>query len=175
MKSHDRHLTIKLSGRMKFLFFTIGLYGVIAQFNSAVTLNALSYFAGMLTKVLPVLALVFIVLLLTNMFLNPDRIRKHLGAESGLRGWLYAIVGGVFISGPPYVLFPMLAELKKHGARSGLLAAMLYNRNVKIYFIPAIIYYFGLRYTVVLSSYIIFFSLLNGKLVEFFVKDGVSQ
>jgi len=66
----------------------------------------------------------------------------------------------------------MLGELKKHGARNGLIAAMLYNRNVKIYFLPAIIYYFNLRYAVILSIYIILFSILNGILLEFIVSEN---
>lgn len=160
---------------MKFLFFVVGLYLLAALMDPALVDDALHYFVGMLGEVLPVLGLVFIVLLLTNIFFNPARIKKHLGVDSGLRGWFYAIAGGIFISGPPYILYPMLGELKKHGARNGLLAAMLYNRNVKIYFFPAIIYYFSLRYAVVLSIYIILFSLLNGKLLEFFVNKQESR
>lgn len=45
----------------------------------------------------------------------------------------------------------MLGHLKRQGARNALLATMLYNRNVKIYFLPAIVYYFGIRYAVVPS------------------------
>jgi len=65
----------------------------------------------------------------------------------------------------------MFGELKKHGARTALLATILYNRNVKIHFVPAIIYYFGIRYTVVLSIYILLFSLLNGKLIELLIDE----
>ena len=164
-------MTIQLSSRMKFFLATLVLYGVVAFFNPAVVRAALQYFGVMLGKVLPVLGLVFIILFLTNLFLNPARIRKHLGKDSGLRGWFYAVIGGIFISGPPYVLYPMLGELHKHGARNALLATMLYNRNVKIPFLPALIYYFGVRYTIVLSIYILLFSLLNGKLLELLVGE----
>jgi len=171
MKSLNKSFFGKLSGRMKFLLLTLGAYGATALVEPGVTLNALRYFAVMLSKVIPILLLVFVILFLTNVFLNPERIRKHLGIDSGVRGWFYAIIGGIVISGPPYVLYPMLGELKKHGARNALLATMLYNRNVKIYFLPAIIYYFGIRYAVVLSVYIILFSLLNGKCLEMLVKE----
>jgi len=160
-----------LSGRLKFLIFTLALYGAAELVDPALALAALKYFTVILAKVVPVLALVFVVLFLTNLFLKPERIRRHLGAESGLRGWFYAVVGGIFISGPPYVLYPMLGELQKHGARNALIATMLYNRNVKIHFLPAIIYYFGLLYTVVLSVYILLFSLVNGKMLEMLVKE----
>ena len=161
----------KVSGRIKFLIIVLLVYLIVGLINPTLSLNALSYFVGMLPKVLPVLALVFIILFFTNMLLSPSKINKHLGKNSGVRGWLYAIAGGIFISGPPYILYPMLGELKKHGARNGLLATMLYNRNVKIYFLPAIIYYFNLRYAAILSIYIILFSILNGILLEFIVGE----
>lgn len=161
----------KLSGRMKFFLLILSIYGGIAIFNPVLVLNALVYFKGMLAKVVPILALVFVTLFLTNLFLSPAGIRKHLGKDSGLRGWFYAIIGGIVISGPPYVLYPMLGELKQHGAKTGLIATLLYNRNVKVQFLPAMVYYFGIRYTVVLSIYIILFSLLNGKLMDFFTRE----
>ena len=160
----------KLSGRVKFMFLMIAVYGVIALFDPAAVVNALKYFRSIILEVIPVLALVFVILFLTNAFLKPERIRKHLGADSGARGWLYAIIGGIIITGPPYILYPMLGDLQKHGARNALIAAMLYNRNVKIHFLPAMVYYFGIRYTVVLSVYIILFSVLNGKVLELLVK-----
>lgn len=171
MKNKAQATGRTISGRTKFLLCVLAAYGITALIDPEVTGNALLYFREMLSKVVPVLALVFAILLLTNLFLNPDRIKRHLGKDSGLRGWFYAIIGGIVISGPPYLLYPMLGEMKKHGARNGLIGAMLYNRNVKIYFIPAIIYYFGIRYAAVLSVYIILFSLLNGKLLEMLVRE----
>ena len=162
----------KVSGRIKFLIIILLVYLIVGLINPTISLNALRYFVGMLPKVLPILTLVFIILFFTNMLLSPSKINKHLGKNSGVKGWLYAIAGGIFISGPPYILYPMLGELKKHGARNGLLATMLYNRNVKIYFLPAIIYYFNLRYAVILSIYIILFSILNGILLEFIVSEN---
>jgi len=160
----------KLSGRVKFMFLMIAVYGVVALLDPAAVLSALKYFRTIFLEVIPVLALVFVILFLTNAFLDPARIRKHLGADSGAKGWLYAIIGGIVITGPPYILYPMLGDLQKHGARNALIAAMLYNRNVKIHFLPAMVYYFGIRYTVVLSVYIILFSMLNGKVLELLVK-----
>lgn len=171
MKPDLGSLPGRISGRTKFLLAVLAAYGVVALFDPAVVQDAWLYFTAMLIKVLPVLVLVFVVLLLLNLFLHPERIQQHLGTESGLKGWLYAIAAGIFISGPPYLLFPMLGQLKRHGARNALLAAMLYNRNVKIHFLPALIYYFGWPYAVTLSVYIILFSLLNGIVVEWLVKN----
>ena len=161
----------KLSGGVKFLICVLMLYGVTSFFNPGVVKHALAYFGMMLSKVIPVLGMVFGFLFLVNLLVKPAWIKRHIGAGSGARGWIYAVISGILFSGPPYIIYPMLGELKKHGARNGLLAAMLYNRNVKPHFLPAMVYYFGLRYTVILSVYIILFSLLNGKILEFFVRE----
>jgi len=160
----ERHT--RLSGRAKFLLAVLATYAIAWLLRPELVLQALAGFKAMLLKIVPILGLVFVVLLLINLFLDPVRIRRHLGAESGLKGWLYAIIGGIFISGPPYVLYPMLAEFRTHGAKNSLLAAFLYNRNVKIHFLPVMIYYFGLRYSIIVSVYIILFSVLSGILIE---------
>ncbi len=161
-----------LANGVKFLLAVLVLYGVIALAAPQAAVRALTGFRLMAGRIVPVLGLVFAVLFLVNLFLDPSWIRRHLGRDSGWQGWLYAVAGGVLVSGPPYMLFPMLAEFRRHGARQAFLAVILYNRNVKIPFIPVLIYYFGLRYTLVLSLYIILFSLANGWLVERLASPG---
>jgi uncharacterized membrane protein YraQ (UPF0718 family) len=162
--------TRRLAGRYKFLLLVLALYLIAGLVDPSLVRLALIGFAAMMLRVLPLLALVFLVLFTVNLFLKPERLRRHLGAESGIRGWLWAIVAGIFISGPPYVLYPMLEDFRKQGVRSALVAVFLYNRNVKLQYLPAMVYYFGFRYTVVLSVYIILFSLISGKLVEMMVE-----
>lgn len=174
MRKRPENKAGKMSGRVKFLISMVLLYGGTAIFNPGIVKDALAYFGMILVKVIPVLGLVFTFLFLVNLFVKPEWVRKNIGSESGLRGWLYAIVGGVLISGPPYIIYPLLGEMKKQGARNGLIAAMLYNRNVKPQFMPAMVYYFGIKYTVVLSVYIILFSVLNGKIVEYFAGRTVT-
>jgi uncharacterized membrane protein YraQ (UPF0718 family) len=160
----------RLAGRYQFLLLVMGLYLIASLIDPGLVRLALIGFAAMMLRVLPLLVLVFLVLVIVNLFLKPERLRRHLGAESGFKGWFWAIVAGIFISGPPYVLYPMLEDFRKQGVRSALLAVFLYNRNVKLQYLPAMAYYFGIRYTVVLSVYIILFSLISGKLVEMLVE-----
>lgn len=156
----------RLSGGLKFLLLVGAVYAATALADPGLPGQALTGFLAMVLKVLPILVLVFVVLFLVNLLLKPAHLRRHLGADSGLKGWLWAIGAGILISGPPYVLYPMLGDFKKQGVRPALLAVFLYNRNVKIQFLPALAYYFGLRSTVVISVLIIAFSLINGKLIE---------
>lgn len=155
-----------IGGNIKFLALVLLLYGLLALFRPDIVRMALANFGQMLTKVIPVLAMVFVVMVLTNLWLKPEAVRRHFGHESGFKGWFYAVLAGLVVFGPPYVLFPMLADLRRHGARNALLAVFLYNRNVNVQFVPAMICYFGLRYTLVLSCYIILFSIVSGLVTE---------
>lgn len=152
----------KLSGGMKFLLGMVGIYLIASITNAPFIESSFLRFLQTFVQLLPVLLLVFGVIFLVNLFLNPEKIKKHLGYDSGLKGWFYAVLASVFIASPPYVIFPLLGQLKKHGMKYSLMAVFLGNRNVQIAFLPVMVYYFGLPFTVVISVYILTFSILNG-------------
>ena len=165
----------KVSGRTIFLMVMVAIYGLVWGADPKIASAALKEFFAMAGKVLPILGLVFILLFILNIFLTPPRVRTFFGTGSGVRGWVLAIIGSILITGPPYVLYPMLGECKRHGMKDSLLAVILYNRNVKIPFLPPMVYYFGLPYTVVLSSYILLFSVLNGMIIGYFLRERVPK
>ena len=155
----------KIKTGTKFLFGVILIYLIILIFNFSFAKEAFLNFLLMSTKVIPLLGIVFVIMVFTNLYFTRERVDKYLGEKSGIKGWIYAIISGVIVSGPPYILYPLLGDLKKGGMKKSLLATFLFNRNVKISFIPVMIYYFGLNFTIVLSVYIILFSVLNGVIV----------
>jgi len=61
--------------------------------------------------------------------------------------------------------YPLLADLKEKGMKNSLIATFLYNRAIKIPLIPITIYYFGIKLTIILTIYMIIFSIINGILV----------
>lgn len=162
--------TKKFSGGMKFFFGVLLFYFVLFFIDGGIAKQSLINFVLMIKKIFPLLLIVFLIMILINLFFTKERTLKYLGGDSGIKSWFYAAFVGVLISGPSYVLYPMLGDLKKKGVRDSLLAVFLYNRNVKIPFLPALVYYFGLKYAIVLSFYIIVFSILNGLLVAKFVE-----
>lgn len=157
---------IRTSATVKFLVVVLGIYIVISFFDTGLAVKAAIDTGETLVKIVPVLILVFGVIYFINRYLNTSKLQKHVGGESGIRGWLYAIIAGILVSGPPYVLYPLFGDLQKKGMRNALLAVILYNRNVKIPFVPVMIYYFGTAFTIIVSVYIILFSIANGLLVE---------
>ncbi len=163
----------KINGGIKFLIIVLIFYLIIALYNFSVVKNAFLNFLTMLIKIIPMLGIVFIIMILVNLFFTKQKIAKHLGENSGTKGWIYAMISGILVSGPPYILFPLLGNLKKEGMKNSLVAVFLYNRNIKIPFLPVMIYYFGLNFTVILSFYIIIFSVLNGKIIGWLIKDRI--
>jgi uncharacterized membrane protein YraQ (UPF0718 family) len=116
-------------------------------------------------EIVPILAFVFFMLFIINLVINPEKIKRHLGHDSGFKGWIYASLGSIFISGPPYVLFPILAELKKHGMKDSLIATFMNNRNVQLPYLPVMIFYFGVPFTIIVSAYILIFAVINGMII----------
>ncbi len=150
----------------KFLLAVIFLYFFIGCWQPQAALAGLEKTLLLLIKLVPLLIIVLAAMVAVNLLIASAKFKKHLAGQAGIQSWLWACLAGVLISGPPYILYPLLAELKKHGAADSLLAVFLYNRNVKIPFIPVMAYYFGLKFTIIISILIIVFSFLNGWLVE---------
>ena len=147
---------------MKFLWVVMGSYLFVSFFYRSYAEDALRSFVKTLINIVPILIFVFAVMLLINIFVQPAAIKKHLGHNSGLKGWLYAILASILISGPPYILMPFFGELQKQGMKNSLIVVFFSNRNVQPAFIPVMIYYFGTPFTVVISVYILIFAVING-------------
>jgi uncharacterized membrane protein YraQ (UPF0718 family) len=158
---------------MKFLLVSCLVYVVAGVASPGLALSAFSVFLRMMVNILPALALVFGMMLAVNLLLEPGKIARYLGKESGAKGWLIAIGGGILSAGPIYAWYPMLAELRKHGMKDSLIAAFLYNRAVKIPLMPLMVYYFGWMFTAVFTFYIVVFSIINGLIVGY--RGGVKH
>jgi uncharacterized membrane protein YraQ (UPF0718 family) len=110
---------------------------------------------------------------LFNLFVTPKTLVKHMGDSTKKRGWIISIVAGVASSGPVYMWFPLVKNLRDHGVKNSFLTTFLYSRAVKIPLLPMMVYYFGLPYTIIVTSLILIFSVINGLLVSLFVDKEI--
>lgn len=149
-----------------FLGIVAGLYIASFAVDSAATEEALRASGTILYDILPVLAAVVAMMAAVNYLLRPKQVAVHLGASSGAKGWLLAVIAGIVSHGPIYVWYPLLQELQDKGMRPGLSAVFLYNRAVKVPLLPVMIYYFGVTYVAVLMVAMVGASLAEGKLVD---------
>lgn len=154
------------------MLFMIGAYLIAGMIDYPFILGVFNKFIQTLVGLLPILIFVFGIIFVVDLFLSPEKIKKHLGHDSGWKGWLYAVLGSVFIVSPPYVIFPLLGEFKDRGMKYSLMAVFLGNRNVQPAFLPVMVYYFGLTFTVVISIYILAFSILTGVIMGKVMKEG---
>ncbi len=115
-----------------------------------------------LKTIAPILIVVIFLMALMNTWIDPKSIGKHLGDESGIKGWLLALAGGVASHGSTLVWYPLLSDLRQHGARDGLLVAFLYARAIKVPWLPVMAHYFGWPFTLLLSVFIVLGAWLQG-------------
>ena len=165
-----RKVLEKLGAKNIFIITIAVLYLITAVLNFGLAKSAFLKSIFLIQKITPVFIVVFALIFLTNLFLNPKKISRFIGVNSGIKGWLTAIVGGILSLGPIYMWYPLLSDLKEKGAKDAFIACFLYNRAVKIPLMPMMIYYFGLPFTIILSVYMILFSVINGFIVEKLIK-----
>ena len=151
-----------------FYFFVavIFLYFLLFFFDPESIYNALKVSGNIFIQIIPVLFIVILFMAFINYFLHPKTVAKYVGKGSGIKGWFLAISTGILSHGPIYVWYPLLKELRDQGMRSGLIAAFLYSRAIKIPLLPLMVYYFGALFVVVLLPYIVIASLVEGEIVE---------
>lgn len=161
------------SGSWIFLLSMIIIYSFLIIFKFDLGIKVIRQFLILLVKIIPVFILVIFLLFILNLFLSPRKIAKLLGKESGIKGWLLAIGGGIISTGPIYMWYPLLKDLRDKGMRNAYLVAFLYNRAIKPALLPMMIYYFGFPLVTILCIYMILFSIINGLLVEKVIKNNL--
>ncbi|MEA2089042.1 MAG: hypothetical protein U9O55_04380 [Patescibacteria group bacterium] len=160
----------KIGGKNIFVIVIAVLYLITAILNFGIAKSAFLKSIFLIQKIAPIFILVFALIFLTNIFLDPKKINKSIGIDAGFKGWLTAIIGGILSLGPIYMWYPLLSDLKEKGAKDAFIVCFLYNRAVKIPLMPMMIYYFGIPFTIMISIYMILFSVINGFVVEKLVK-----
>ncbi len=154
-----------------FMGITIILYLVILIVNKTKGIEVATDFYHLALEIFPFLLIVFVLMVLINLFLKPALLIKYMGEGSGIIGWIISVVAGILSMGAIYMWFPMLQEIRDKGVKPGLLAVFLYNRGVKLNWLPVMIVYFGLKYVVIITFVMIFTSIIQGVIIDFFIKD----
>ncbi len=148
------------------LVSVIILYTVAAFVNSADAYEALQKSVKILQVILPVLLVVVLLMAVINSFIQPKKIAKHLGKESGVKGWVIALLSGLFSHGSGYVWYPMLSDLRRHGVKDGLIVTFFYARAIKLPWLPMMVAYFGTGFTIALTFYILLGAVLQGLIAD---------
>ena len=142
------------------------MYLLTFYFNPQAGQDALLAAFEILKMIIPILLVVFFLMGLLHTFVDSKSISKHIGEQSGVRGWMIALVGGILSHGPAYVWYPMISDLRNHGAKDGLIVAFFYTRSIKLPWLPLMVSYFGLAFTVVLTVLVIVSAWIQGLIMN---------
>ena len=156
---------IQIPAPWYFLIIVLIAYAVLFFIDKSLFYSSLSFFGNILLKIIPIFVIVFFLMALTNYFITTEFIIKHTRVR-GIKKWFFIIIGGILSSGPIYMWYPLLADLKHKGLGEGLIACFLYNRAVKLPLIPLIVLYFGWKYVIVLTAVMVFMSIVQGIFVD---------
>jgi uncharacterized membrane protein YraQ (UPF0718 family) len=163
MKEKEKPFTFRGS---VFFLLVLTAYVVLFFFDKQAAVLAIQKSARILLKVLPIFTVVILFTAFLNYTLQPKQIVKHLGGESGPKGWIIALFAGVISHGPMYAWYPMIEDLRSHGLKDSLVGVFFYARAIKLPLLPLMIDYFGLSFTFILSFYILIGALLQGWILE---------
>jgi len=154
----------------KFLTFILIAMGVWSGFNpDLIKLTFLN--AGIfMKKLMPSLLLVLLFMYIFNLLITDKLIKKYFSKKVGITQFLIVGIAGILSTGPVYMWFAFLSNMKDEGFNKGLISIFLYNRAVKLPLLPLMISYFSLKTTIIITTLIIVFSVINALLINLFFK-----
>ncbi|MCM8782087.1 MAG: permease [Candidatus Omnitrophica bacterium] len=161
-----------------------GLFLFISRiFNFKVGIHIYNNFWMFFTEMIAFLPLMFILIGLFDIWISKEKIERHIGQESGIKGMFLAIVLAMLQAGPLYGAFPVAYLLFKKGCSM---------RNIFIYLgafstlkIPMLTFeigFLGLKFSLLRTIFTLPVFIIISIIMEeylknknFYIKDGVSQ
>ncbi len=151
---------------IKLLAIVSLIYVILFVIDHENSLIGLDNFINIIIKLLPIFLFIIILTTLINYFLQPKKMMKHFGKDSGKKGIFYMLLGGILSHGPMYAWYGMLENMRKYGVKDGLIVVFLYARAIKLPLLPFMIEIFGIVFTIVINIYIVIFAILQGKIMN---------
>jgi len=171
----DRHPSFILKRRIVRLFVlpasVLFIYGILFVIMPDKAFTALRSSGKLFLNILMPLCLVFILMLVLNLFLKPAYIAKFLSRGAGIKGIILSAAAGIISIGPIYAWYPMLKAFREKGVGNSYIAIFLGNRAVKPFLLPIMISYFGWIYVLILTVFTIFGSFVAGYCIDLLVKE----
>jgi uncharacterized membrane protein YraQ (UPF0718 family) len=163
-KKENRKKKKNINFTILFIVFVFLLYLFLFIKNKSVFYSSLNLALKTLIQLLPILFIVLILLILFNLYINKKIINRLINNKK-LKYLAFAIAG-IISSGPIYIWYPLLKNLKEKGISYGQIATFIYARAIKIPLLPLMAVYLGLKLTLIVISLIFVFSLIIGIAID---------
>lgn len=135
------------------------------------TLSALQFGLDLLVSVAILVIAVMGLVGLVQAWVSRDAVARLLGKEGGFKSLLLAALCGTLLIGPPYIIFPLLMTVRKHGARWAVITIVLAAYAVKLPMIPLEVGFLGWPFSLGRSLLTLLFAIPTGLLVERLMRD----
>jgi len=139
------------------------------------TFRALQSASSLMLSVVLLIIAVMGLVGLVQVWISRDAVARLLGKEGGLRALLLAALCGTLLIGPPYIIFPLLMAVRKHGARWAVVTIVLAAYAVKLPMIPFEVGFLGWSFSLGRSFLTLVFAIPTGLLVERLMGDSSEE
>ncbi len=113
-----------------------------------------------------IIASVFAALGLFGVLVDKQAVGRRLGHGTGVKTLLVAAGFGTVLVGPVYAVFPLLKAFREHGARWGVIVAIMTAWAVKVPMIPLEMRFLGWEFSLVRSVLTVIVAVLMGLLFD---------
>lgn len=150
-----------------FLFSVLIIYFITGLFNFDYFLKVgFEVYNIFVKQILLVLVIVFVLMFILNILLQKDKVKNLIKNSNSFTKYFFAVIWWIFSTGPVYMWYPFLKQLKDHWLNYGHIASFIYARAVKMPFLTVMIFYFGLKYTIIFNLVLIFLAILIWVLIN---------
>jgi len=108
-----RRTIVKIAGVIGYILFLIGSF--VFEFNPGKEIG--HNFVAFSIDMLKILPCAFILIGLFEVWVKREAVEKHLGEESGIKGYIWALLLASTTVGGLYVAFPVAYSLCRKGAK----------------------------------------------------------
>ena len=165
-KNKDNNKTKPSLKSWYFLIFTLLIFVLVSFIAPEKANPIINSFAQLLGRILPIFVVVYLVIVLSNFYINNKKLKKYMGEEAGIKAWIIVVIAGIISMGSIYAWYPLLQDLKERGVKDKFLVTFLYNRGIKLQWLPILLLYFGWVYSLTLLIVMAVISVFQGIIVE---------
>lgn len=118
------------------------------------------------------LPIIFILMGLFDVWVPKEKIEKHIGKESGVKGIFWVVVLATLQAGPLYAVFPVAYLLWKKGC--GIKNIFIYLGAFSTLKIPMLTFeigFLGLKFSLLRSLFTLPIFILIGYIMEIYLRD----
>lgn len=155
-----------------FIILVLIIYGSVSFFVPDKSIPILVSFIKIVGQISPIFLIIYGLMVLTNLYVNNKILHKYLGDNAGIRGWIISIIAGIVSMGSIYVWYPLLKDLQDKGVKDKFIVTFLYNRGIKLQWLPVLLLYFGWVYSITLFVVMSVSSVFQGIITEKLIKKS---